>query len=265
MPAYPSLFDGGADRPKQAARDLVAYLESLGRAREVAAPEGEARAMAGCNCADDEMLSMAFHSPAINTNAGKARRAGTAPALNPAGDAARGRTLYARYCAACHGEGGQNDRSALSPAPANLAEHQYSLERLSFVLENGIAGTAMPAWRELPPDDRAALAAAVRGLYSAQPEPNIPQATLDLGAQVYKANCAQCHGDNGRGDGSAVGELRIVPADLGGVRPTVARSLRVLREGIEGTQMAPWTSRLGEAELSAVAYYIRGFYRGDAR
>ena len=31
MPAFTSLFDGAADRPRQEARDLLAYLESLGR------------------------------------------------------------------------------------------------------------------------------------------------------------------------------------------------------------------------------------------
>jgi len=41
------------------------------------------------------------------------------------------------------------------------------------------------------------------------------------------------------------------------------KSLRALRNGIEGTPMAPWTGKLSEAELSAVAYYVRGFYQPD--
>jgi len=47
MPAYARLFDGAPDRPRQEARDLVAYLNTLGLARELAGPEGEARAEAG--------------------------------------------------------------------------------------------------------------------------------------------------------------------------------------------------------------------------
>ena len=35
MPSYAWLFDGAPDRPSQSARDLVAYLQSLGRAREL--------------------------------------------------------------------------------------------------------------------------------------------------------------------------------------------------------------------------------------
>ena len=38
--------------------------------------------------------------------------------------------------------------------------------------------------------------------------------------------------------------------------------MQVLRNGIDGTPMAPWTPRLSEAELLAVARYVRGFYAG---
>ncbi len=44
MPAFPWLFDDAPDRPKQEARDLLAYLETLGRNRALAGPEGEAKA-----------------------------------------------------------------------------------------------------------------------------------------------------------------------------------------------------------------------------
>ena len=32
--------------------------------------------------------------------------------------------------------------------------------------------------------------------------------------------------------------------------------------GIDGTPMAPWSNELSEAELSAVAYFVRGFFEG---
>ena len=127
---------------------------------------------------------------------------------------------------------------------------------------NGVDGTAMQSWRSLTTEDLAGIAQAIRGFHVAQQEPTLPPNIVELGAQVYKANCAQCHGENGGGDGSAVGELRIVPADFRGVRPGLDESLRALRNGVEGTQMAPWTGRLSEAELSAVAYYVRGFFQG---
>jgi len=271
MPSYSAMFEGSPDRPKQTARDLVAYLETLGRSRELAGPEGEAHARANCNCDKDEMGQMAFHTSELNTNPRKTRRNGAVPVL-VAGDGKRGLELYARYCASCHGTKGLGDgpgAAGLHPAPANLAEHKYGLERLSFALTNGIDGTAMPAWRDLNFGDLSALVAAVRSFSVVQQELPADPKTLEAGARVYKANCAQCHGETGAGDGIAVNELRVVPANLQGVRPSLNATLHVLHNGIEGTEMAPWasdgtpngTGRLSEAEVSAVAVYVRGLYQ----
>jgi mono/diheme cytochrome c family protein len=264
MPAYPTLFDGSPARPLGEARDLLAYLESLGRAREVAGPEGEAHARAGCNCPDDDMAQMAF-SAALNTSPQRARRQGSYPKLSPDGDLRRGQEIYRHNCASCHGTRGQGDGSGapgLHPAPANLAEHEYTLDRLSFLLWNGVAGSSMPAWRDLPVADLAAVAHVVRDFRKPQPEPVLPAGILELGSKVYAANCAQCHGDNGGGDGFAAARFPLPPADFRGQRPSLAQSLHALRDGVDGTEMAPWTSRLSEAELSAVAWFVRGFFAG---
>ena len=265
MPAYPYLFAGSADRPTQEARDLVAYLETLGRARELAGPEGEAHAREGCNCADDEMAQMAFHAAALNANPARARRQGEGMKLTASTDTARGKDVYQRNCASCHGMNGDGNgpgAATLRPRPANFTEHEYTLEHLSRVFANGVAGTGMQAWRDLPVEDQSAVAAVVRGFRSAQAEPALPPNIVELGAKVYKENCAQCHGDNGGGDGTAVSELPANPADFRTMRPSVAQSLRALRNGVEGSRMAVWTGRLSEAELSAVAYYVRSFYEG---
>src|SRR2546423_15171717 len=95
--------------------------------------------------------------------------------------------------------------------------------------------TGMGAWRDFSPLDRAALAQVVRGFYKPQTEPAPPADILELGARAYKANCAQCHGEQGAGDGSAVSELSGLPADFRGAQPTIAESLRALRNGVEGT------------------------------
>jgi cbb3-type cytochrome oxidase cytochrome c subunit/cytochrome c553 len=265
MPAYPALFDGSGDRPRQEARDLVAYLETLGRARELAGPEGEAHARAACDCPNDEMAQMAFHAIDLNVNPAKGRRQGAAPRLAAEASLVIGQELYAHNCASCHGLHGEADgpgAPALHPQPSNLAGHEYTIDHLGSVLWNGVVGTAMPAWRDLPAADLAAIAQAVRGFHVAQQEPTLPANIVELGAQVYKDHCGQCHGEHGAGDGSAVGELRMLPADFRGSRPSIAESLRALRNGVEGTQMAPWTEKLSEAELSAVAYYVRSFYKG---
>jgi cbb3-type cytochrome c oxidase subunit II len=266
MPAFPWMFDGAPDRPNQEARDLVDYLETLGRDRALAGPEAEAHARAACNCSDDEKR-FAYGPGALNASPSMTRRTGDFPKL-ASGDVARGRPLYRRYCGGCHGATGEGDgkgAAGLHPKPANFAEQQYAAGRLGFALWNGVAGTAMPAWRELDPADLAALSAVVSGFHTAQPEPQIPKEVLDLGAQVYTDRCAQCHGMNGDGDGTAAGQFPIAPTNFQTQRPDIAASLRVLRNGIEGSPMAPWPGELSEAELSAVAYYVRTFYAGGGQ
>ena len=272
MPAYSALFDGAADRPRQEARDLVAYLETLGRAREIAGPEGEAHAREACNCPDEEMAQMAFHEP-LNAHPARTRRDGAVPrdlatafrSARPGSNngLARGRQLYGDHCASCHGEGGAGDgpgAGMLRPRPSSFVEHEYSDARLAEVLWNGVTGSSMPAWRDHAPSDLAAMASIVKGFSAAREVPALPQNLSEIGARVYVANCVQCHGQQGDGKGWAAAELTMTPTNFRGQRPSLDQSLRALRNGVEGTPMAPWTSRLDAAEVLAVAHYVRGFF-----
>ena len=265
MPAFPWLFYGAPDRPRQDALDLLAYIETLGRDRALAGAEGDAHARAACNCSDDEKR-FAFGAAELNANPATTRRSESHPRLSSSSPAERGKNLYAEHCASCHGLRGQGDgpgAAGLHPRPMNFSEHQYTLDALSAALWNGVSGTAMPAWRDLSAADLSALATVVRGFYAAQAEPALPRDVLDLGAQVYGAHCAQCHGEKGAGDGSAAGQFPIPPMNFVTHRPSIAASLRALRNGVEGTPMAPWTRQLSEAELSAAAYFVRGFFQPD--
>ena len=267
MPASPWLFDGAPDRPRQEARDLVAYLATLGRARELGGPEGEARAREACQCPGDAMAEMAFHSPSVNVSPARARRDGAVPALADSGDRARGDALYAGHCAGCHGAAGRGDgpgARGLRPAPSNLADHLYSRARHEESLWNGVAGTAMPAWRDFPASDLAAIVETVRGLRDAGAEPGVTQALAEVGARTYASHCVPCHGDRGDGRGFASAALAVAPTDFTRQQPGLATALRALRNGVDGTPMAPWTSRLGEADLIAVAHFVRSLYQGDA-
>ena len=262
MPAYPALFDGAADRPRQSARDLVAYLDTLGRARAIAGPEGEAHAAEACDCPDDEMAQMAFRAP-LDAHPARARRDGAVPALPVAADSPRAAQLYGDHCASCHGADGAGDgpgAASLRPRPANLVEHAYTDARLAEALWNGVAGTAMPAWRDHPPADLAGLAAVVKGFSARRPDPELPASIDVIGARVYVANCMQCHGEQGDGRGSAAAELEIAPTNFLRQQPSLDHALRALRNGVDGTPMAPWTPRLGADEILAVAHHVRGFY-----
>lgn len=266
MPPFSWMFDDAPDRPKQEARDLLAYLETLGRDRALAGAEGETHAKAACNCSEDQRR-FAFGSPMLNASPAQARRGGDFPKLARSSNLNRGREVYTRYCANCHGRRGAGDgpgTAGLHPRPANLTEREYSMDRLANSLWNGSAGTAMPAWRDLSSADLSAVAEIVRAFYVKQQEPAIPAPVLALGERVYAARCTQCHGRNGTGDGTAAAEFPIAPTNFRAQRPTIAASLRVLRNGVDGTPMAPWSRDLSEAELSAVAYFVRTFYQGEA-
>jgi cytochrome c oxidase cbb3-type subunit II len=279
MPAYPWLFDGAPDRPTQEGEDLVAYLDALGRAREIAGPEGDLVAREGCQCPDDDLRQMAFEGP-LNAHPARSRRVHDAPVLPASAAPARGRRLFSDHCASCHGPVAAGDgpgSAALRPRPTNLTAHEYANERLADVLWNGVWGTAMPAWRDWPLEDLAALRDVVQGFsvsardpvgdagQAAAASPEALDAVSSLGARVYAANCVQCHGEDGGGDGSAVAELPMDPTNFRRQRPSRAEGLRALRSGVEGTPMAPWTSRLSEAEMLAVVDYARSFYEASGQ
>jgi len=267
MPAYRSLFDGAPNRPRQEARDLVEYLETLGRDRELAGPEGEAYAREACDCADDHMAGLAFSVMPVNASPSRPRRDGEYPALRATINLERGKALFAVNCAGCHGPNGAGDgpgAGVLLPKPANLAQHRYLPDRLNEVLWNGIAGTSMSAWRDRSLNDLAAIAAVVQSLSIAATDEPPPSEVLTLGARTYEANCIQCHGAKGDGRGTAAGELTVAPTDFRRQQASLAHSLRALREGVAGTRMGVWTDRLSADELVAVAHYVRSFYEPSA-
>ena len=129
-------------------------------------------------------------------------------------------------------------------------------------LWNGVAGTAMQAWPDYPPDDLAALTGVVQRFHVGQ-DAAVPDSLLATGERVYVTNCVQCHGRDGRGDGPAAGELTIAPTNFRTQRPSMNSSLRAMREGVRGTRMASWTGRLSESEIVAVAAYVRSLYESN--
>jgi mono/diheme cytochrome c family protein len=101
---------------------------------------------------------------------------GTRP--SGAQEADRGKQLYGRHCAACHGQEGAGDGPAaylLSPKPRDFTRGEFRLitttngvptdEDLLRVITNGMPGSAMPPWDRLPDADRRALVAAVQQLW----------------------------------------------------------------------------------------------------
>src|SRR6266566_8407434 len=79
------------------------------------------------------------------------------------------------------------------------------------------------------------------------------------GKQVYVKWCAGCHGDNGAGDGVAAHRMIPPPRDFTGAiyqirttasgqLPTDADLLRSIDEGLGGTAMPGWKSRVSDRQ-----------------
>lgn len=95
-------------------------------------------------------------------------------------------------------------------------------------------------------------------------------AQRESGKTLYLKNCAQCHGDNGNGEGYATPHLFPKPRNFtsgkfkvrttpNGALPTQQDLVNIIRRGMPYTSMPAWPD-LSDAQLSDLAYYIKTFY-----
>lgn len=265
MPAYPQFFENSPLKPTQKALDLVAYLETLGRERELAWPEGDVLAAAKTT---DKMAQMSFNAPELNAHSARTRPFEETPELPEASNPLLASELWALNCSGCHGDQGKGDGQAaawLAPKPIDLSQHEYSPDLIADVLWNGVHGSSMPAWRDLSLSQLAELAAKVSSF--SEVETSIAsREVLESGRAVFMTHCAECHGNKGDGNGFAANKLPIPirPADFTRERLTYSESLRVLRSGVAGTAMAPWGERLTPLEMESVSHYLRSLFGASA-
>ncbi|MDQ9172440.1 cytochrome c/FTR1 family iron permease [Oxalobacteraceae bacterium R-40] len=103
-----------------------------------------------------------------------------------------------------------------------------------------------------------ALAASLIGAY---PIPVAPAATPDLklGARIYQAQCASCHGAEGNAETPLATKLNPPPIAFSDAQRARERSVLSLyqttTQGVQGTSMQSFSS-LSEEERWAVAYFV---------
>ena len=99
--------------------------------------------------------------------------------------------------------------------------------------------------------------------------PSVAQDTT-AGKAVYVKWCAGCHGDAGAGDGPAAHYMLPRPRDFTGAvyqirstasgeLPTDADLLRAVDQGLPGTAMPGWKTRLSDRERRSVIAYLKTF------
>jgi cbb3-type cytochrome oxidase subunit 1/cbb3-type cytochrome oxidase cytochrome c subunit len=235
MPSYAWMFGGSPERPGQEALDLVAYLNSLGRAGARVYPASAPQA-----------------APMAVT---------TAPA---SAGLEEGRRVFLHNCSGCHGERGDGRSpggQALRPPAFDLTGSALAEGRIRRAMQQGVAGSAMPAWNTLPASEFRAVAAYAASLGSAGSLPDEaryapPDVLEEAGRRVYLTHCTRCHGELGDGDGPEASRHEPRPANFQEMRPSYAAAARAIRFGVAGTAMQAWPL-LTPAEIQAVTYYIR--------
>ncbi len=102
----------------------------------------------------------------------------------------------------------------------------------------------------------------VNSLNSASPEsaPHLaiaqdPPQESPSGSRIFSENCAGCHGADGKGGGEMKTPDFTNPAAQAALPEGTV--LKVIRNGKPGTAMPAWQGRLSEAEINAVASFVK--------
>ena len=79
------------------------------------------------------------------------------------------------------------------------------------------------------------------------------------GAEVFKTNCAACHGETGLGDGPAGAALDPAPQNLADLQAQAGDDYLFWRitTGKEGTSMVPWKGILTEEQIWQAVAFLR--------
>ena len=245
MPGYRWFFHGAADRPTQDALDLVAYLKTLGRAGQQVYPRSR-----------PEPVELAYEVAASGEG----------------NDVDTGKAVFAANCSGCHGADGRGQSPggrSLRPVAFDLTEFRLPPSTVWRALADGVPGTAMPAWNELPGSQFRAVADYVLSLANTPPlrpeEQWAPGSTLALaGKRVFDTHCTRCHGDTGAGDGPEANRNPRPPANFHEVEASFPGASNVIRNGVPGSGMPAWPL-LTPAEVQAVTVYMRSLYRDPVK
>jgi cytochrome c oxidase cbb3-type subunit I/II len=212
-----------------------------------------------------------------------------------------GKANFTQRCLACHGCSGNSQgpyARHVVTQPANLHERIASFPGDAYHIwrvSEGVPGTAMPAWHLSLNETEIQMIAiyemsfvfgsarTISGDISDAEGDNFAQTVLntppisgtmedfETGKSIFTLYCAQCHGNDGQGDGSASiatlgGYISPVPANFtesGHDFQYYGRYVWKVTEGVETTNMPPWKWALTNDEIYRVIFYVQAFSTPD--
>lgn len=175
-----------------------------------------------------------------------------------------GAAVFRTWCAQCHGSG-----AAGFAGYPNLLDDDWlwggDIEAIHTTIAHGIRNeddddarfSQMPAFGEiLEPEEISQVVNYVLQLSGGEAD----TALAEPGAEVFADNCAACHGETGMGDREQ-GAPNLTDAIwlYGGDADTITETVTYSRYGV----MPPWTQRLTEAQVRAVALYVHQLGGGE--
>ena len=272
MPSYSWMFDQSAAKPKADALDLVAYVRSLGRERNLAGEPGNEQVDHGTAME----MSSSYGSQGVPDTIPRITAMGldtSAPVFAQAQSPdpnrlAHGMTVYQHNCSGCHGlnaDGMGFAAAGLSPKPVNLHQEHFSDAHLATVLWDGVYGSSMPAWRQLEKHDLEDVTTYIQALQAPELHVALTPGDAASAGEVYAAHCVSCHGADGRGNGSAAGALKPTPVNFHVRQPTAQRAWTALNEGIPGSAMPAWKTVLTADQIKKLIPYIQQMYGQNAQ
>ncbi len=222
---------------------------------------------------------------------------------------AKGKESFQNRCSGCHGANADGLGPAspmLNPRPRNLISGGFKFRStpastmptdadLMRTLNQGVLGTSMPSFSDVPVEEKRAIISYIKTLRPEWAEPPAERMTVQLppppkeifstktgllaaakrGKTHYEAGCLSCHGNEGRGDGPAAAEMvdnddvPIRPANLrlpyikSGRGP--ADVFRTITVGLDGAPMPAYEAMYSQSQrwdLVAYVYYLRGLESG---
>jgi mono/diheme cytochrome c family protein len=181
------------------------------------------------------------------------------PIVKP--DTGTGKAVFEEKCSPCHGQTGLGDGpqsaklSVKVPmiGTAELARPARPVDWYNKVTQGNMEKYMPPFAQALSDRQRWDVVSYVFSL-------SAPENDVAAGKEIYTAQCVDCHGPSGRGDGPKAANLDSQPPDWGDLSRLVQKSGEELYSTVSkgaGKNMAAYANKLTEQQRWQVVAYVR--------